>query len=96
MSLVAWVQMAGGRFRQERDPKKSDYLLCSICDNPVRLETSKADEFGKAVHEECYVLKVKGAGTRNETGRTIVRNPRGASGFRQRRLTRQGCLVCRE
>jgi hypothetical protein len=58
MSLVSWVQMVGGRFRQERDLKKSDYLLCSICDNPVRLETSNADELGKAVHEECYVLKV--------------------------------------
>jgi hypothetical protein len=96
MSLVSWVQMARGRFRQERDRKKSDYLLCSICDNPVRLETSKADEFGKAVHEECYVLKVTGARRRSEPGRTCVRNPREESGFRQGRLIRQGCLICRE
>jgi hypothetical protein len=31
---------------------------CCICDDPVLLETSKTDEFGQAVHEECYVLKL--------------------------------------
>jgi hypothetical protein len=34
---------------------------CAICNNPVLLETSKTDENGHAVHEECYVLKVLGA-----------------------------------
>lgn len=34
------------------------YLACSICKQPIRLETSKTDEYGKAVHEECYVLKI--------------------------------------
>ena len=28
---------------------------CSICGNSVPLETSKTDEQGSAVHEECYV-----------------------------------------
>lgn len=28
---------------------------CSICGNRVPLETSKTDERGSAVHEECYV-----------------------------------------
>ena len=28
---------------------------CSICGNSVALETSKTDEQGSAVHEECYV-----------------------------------------
>jgi hypothetical protein len=28
---------------------------CSICGNPVALESSKTDEQGSAVHEECYV-----------------------------------------
>lgn len=28
---------------------------CSICGNSVSLETSKTDEQGSAVHEECYV-----------------------------------------
>jgi hypothetical protein len=55
MSLISWT---GGRFRQERDPEMPDYLLCSICDNPVQIETSKTDELGKAVHAECYVLKI--------------------------------------
>jgi hypothetical protein len=30
-------------------------IVCSICDGSVPLETSKTDERGKAVHEECYV-----------------------------------------
>jgi len=25
----------------------------------VELETTKTDEYGKAIHEECYVLKVR-------------------------------------
>jgi hypothetical protein len=31
---------------------------CCICNTAVSLETSKTDEHGQAVHEECYVLKV--------------------------------------
>jgi hypothetical protein len=31
---------------------------CCICTNPVSLETSKTDENGQAVHEDCYVLKL--------------------------------------
>jgi Histidine kinase/Histidine kinase-, DNA gyrase B-, and HSP90-like ATPase len=31
---------------------------CCICNSPVLLETSKTDEYGQAVHEECYVLKL--------------------------------------
>jgi hypothetical protein len=31
---------------------------CSICDKPVALETAKTDEFARAVHEECYLLKL--------------------------------------
>jgi anti-sigma regulatory factor (Ser/Thr protein kinase) len=31
---------------------------CCICNSPVPLETSKTDENGQAVHEECYVLNV--------------------------------------
>jgi hypothetical protein len=57
MSLVSCVQLAGGWFRKECDhPKELDYLPCSICNNPVRLETSNTDECGRAVHERCYVL----------------------------------------
>jgi hypothetical protein len=32
---------------------------CCICDQPVALETAKTDERGRAVHEECYVLKLR-------------------------------------
>jgi hypothetical protein len=31
---------------------------CSLCDQPVVLETSKTDEKGNAVHEDCYAIKV--------------------------------------
>lgn len=33
-------------------------LVCCICAQPVSLETSKTDERGNAVHEECYVRKI--------------------------------------
>ena len=33
--------------------------ICDLCNKPVKLETSKTDERGKAVHEGCYLLKVK-------------------------------------
>jgi len=36
-------------------PPSHPSLRCSICAAPVPLETSKTDEHGKAVHEECYV-----------------------------------------
>ena len=32
--------------------------ICPFCNLPIVLETSKADERGRAVHEDCYVLKV--------------------------------------
>lgn len=30
-------------------------IVCCICAGPISLETSKSDEYGKAVHEDCYV-----------------------------------------
>ena len=32
--------------------------VCSICHKPVKLETSKTDAQGRAIHEECYVQAV--------------------------------------
>jgi hypothetical protein len=32
--------------------------VCSICNKPVKLETSKTDDLGHAVHEGCYLLKI--------------------------------------
>jgi hypothetical protein len=31
---------------------------CAICRKSVKLEESKADEYGQAVHEACYVAKI--------------------------------------
>ncbi|HEV2400306.1 MAG TPA: hypothetical protein VGS27_25435 [Candidatus Sulfotelmatobacter sp.] len=39
--------------------------FCPICNKPVSLETAKADEHGRAVHEECYLLSLK---LKHETG----------------------------
>jgi hypothetical protein len=33
--------------------------LCSICNYPIELTNARADENGKAVHEECYLNKIK-------------------------------------
>jgi len=33
-------------------------IVCCICSGPIPLETSKTDERGQAVHEECYVRKI--------------------------------------
>jgi hypothetical protein len=35
----------------------SGLIRCSLCQKPVPLESSKTDENGKAVHEECYALR---------------------------------------
>jgi hypothetical protein len=32
---------------------------CSICNQPVELETAKTDEDGNLVHEDCYVRRVR-------------------------------------
>lgn len=31
---------------------------CAICNKAVALDASKTDEFGHAIHEECYLRKV--------------------------------------
>ena len=32
--------------------------ICDICHKPVKLETSKTNELGKAIHEGCYLRRV--------------------------------------
>jgi hypothetical protein len=32
---------------------------CSICGEPVLLETAKTDEAGRAIHEDCYYASLK-------------------------------------
>lgn len=34
-------------------------VRCSICEQPVSLESAKTDEYGRTIHEECYALKMK-------------------------------------
>lgn len=34
-------------------------LPCRICGKPVALDIAKTDECGKAVHEDCYVSKMR-------------------------------------
>jgi hypothetical protein len=46
-------------WRRSVAPEHMRLPLCSICDKPVQLENSKTDEDGKAIHEECYILKLK-------------------------------------
>jgi len=33
-------------------------LICPICKQPIRLETAKADENGRPVHEDCYIQRL--------------------------------------
>jgi hypothetical protein len=33
---------------------------CVICRESVKLEESKVDEYGKAIHEDCYVSELTG------------------------------------
>jgi len=30
-------------------------LVCRICSSPIPLDASNTDEYGRAVHEACYV-----------------------------------------
>lgn len=38
---------------------KSETVRCLICNQPLKLETANSDEYGRPVHEECYVLKTR-------------------------------------
>jgi len=70
--------------------------LCFICNNPVELEISKTDENGHAVHERCYLLRLRQrqATTEPNTSRQCegLKSYREFSGisFRARRSTMIG------
>ena len=38
---------------------KPEFPVCSICNRHVVLETAKVDEYGRAMHGECYLLKLQ-------------------------------------
>lgn len=42
-------------------PQISNIVLpvCPVCRRAVELERAKTDEQGRAIHEECYVEKMK-------------------------------------
>ena len=42
-----------------RSKFQSEAVHCSICDRLVPLEIAKSDEYGRAIHEECYALKMQ-------------------------------------
>jgi hypothetical protein len=46
--------------RRTRETLPARPVLCVLCDQPVKLETSKTDEDGRAVHDECYFAKLSG------------------------------------
>jgi hypothetical protein len=56
--MDSWVPRnaasAGMRFHRH-----IQIVRCSICERPVSLESAKADEYGRTIHEECYALKMK-------------------------------------
>ena len=45
-------------------PRTSQFPICSLCNEPVEVETAKTDENGDAVHEDCYVVEIQPAGTK--------------------------------
>jgi hypothetical protein len=42
----------------------SQFPICSLCNEPVEVETAKTDEKGNAVHEDCYVLEMQPESTK--------------------------------
>jgi hypothetical protein len=46
--LIPWI----------KSPLGPKLPICPICNERVELESSKTDEYGKAIHEECYLIKL--------------------------------------
>jgi hypothetical protein len=69
-ALVHWLSSRQLKLRRSAVRKGIPLPLCSICDKPVQLENSNTDEDGKAIHEECYILKL----TRNRTTKPAPAN----------------------
>jgi hypothetical protein len=51
--------------------------ICWMCGKPVSLETCKTDQHGKAVHEQCYVAKVKADGVASRRKLSEAKPPEG-------------------
>lgn len=40
-------------------PRKPTLPVCTVCEKEVPLETARADEQGRAIHEACYLLRLQ-------------------------------------
>lgn len=57
MNAPSLLRIPLNRFATSNEQSRNP--LCSICNQPVPLEAAKTQEEGLAVHEECYLLKLK-------------------------------------
>ena len=39
----------------------ADAVVCQLCGKPISLESARINEFGKPVHQECYVTAIRQA-----------------------------------
>ena len=64
----------------EETPTK-DSIVCRICGKPVPVNSAKADTDGKAIHEECYAVKVQfdQAGRFEQAGRDSLQPEQGVN-----------------
>jgi hypothetical protein len=46
---------------------KVELPVCPVCGRPVPLEAARVDENGRAMHEDCYLLKLQ---LKHATGET--------------------------
>jgi hypothetical protein len=63
------IHLAGS---QELRPPVSvsvhNVLRCTICHQRVPIETAKTDGYGRAIHEECYMINLAGKTATSGTG----------------------------
>ena len=46
-------------------------LICHLCNKTIPVEQAKTDENGKAVHETCYVAKVRMTQVRDDGSESL-------------------------
>jgi hypothetical protein len=71
------------------------FLVCSVCNELVELETTMIDESGKPVHEECYVRRARANNlTQDDPNRTGTSNAREVIDFLNSVTTREVPKIC--
>lgn len=58
------VELAKRIADQERE-RATAFASCVLCGDPIELEYCKTDEYGKAVHQNCYVSSLKSSTKEN-------------------------------